>query len=49
MGQNKISGVYKITNNITGDLYLGSSKDIKRQGMPHYYIEAKKYLIERSI
>lgn len=26
---NKISGVYKITNNITGDFYIGSSKNIK--------------------
>ena len=25
----KISGVYKITNTITGDFYIGSSKDIK--------------------
>ena len=29
MKENKISGVYKITNIITGDFYIGSSKDIK--------------------
>ena len=27
----KISGVYKITNTITGDFYIGSSKDIKKR------------------
>ena len=25
----KISGVYKVANNVTGDFYIGSSKDIK--------------------
>ena len=35
MGQNKISGVYKITNNITGDFYVGSSKDIKLRWANH--------------
>ena len=29
MNKNKISGVYKITNSLTGDFYIGSSKDIK--------------------
>ena len=29
MKKKKISGVYKITNKITGDFYIGSSKDIK--------------------
>ena len=28
---NKISGVYKITNNITGDCYIGSSSNIKQR------------------
>ena len=28
---NKISGVYKITNTITGEFYIGSSKDIKHR------------------
>lgn len=31
---NKISGVYKITNTVTGEFYIGSSKDVKhRWGM----------------
>lgn len=35
MYMNKISGVYKITNKITGDFYIGSSKDIKRRWITH--------------
>ena len=31
----KISGVYKITNTITGDFYIGSSKDVKRRCAEH--------------
>ena len=31
----KISGIYKITNTITGDFYIGSSKDIKRRWAHH--------------
>ena len=31
----KISGVYKIINNITGDFYIGSSKDIKGRWARH--------------
>lgn len=31
----KISAVYKITNNITGDFYIGSSKDIKSRWAHH--------------
>ena len=31
----KISGVYKITNTITGDFYIGSSKDVKRRWAEH--------------
>ena len=31
----KIIGVYKITNIITGDFYIGSSKDIKRRWANH--------------
>ena len=31
----KISGIYKITNTITGDFYIGSSKDIKRRWRHH--------------
>ena len=32
---NKISGIYKITNTITGDFYIGSSKDVKRRWKDH--------------
>lgn len=32
---NKISGIYKITNIITGDFYIGSSKDIKHRWIAH--------------
>ena len=31
----KISGVYKITNTITGDFYIGSSKNIKQRWTDH--------------
>ena len=31
----KISAVYKITNTITGDFYIGSSKDVKLRWMQH--------------
>ena len=31
----KISGVYKITNTITGDFYIGSSNDVKRRWAEH--------------
>ena len=31
----KISGVYKITNTITGDFYIGSSKNIKSRWADH--------------
>ena len=31
----KISGVYKITNIITGDFYIGSSKDVKQRWSQH--------------
>ena len=31
----KIAGVYKITNNITGDFYIGSSKNIERRWTRH--------------
>lgn len=32
---NKIIGVYKITNTITGDFYIGSSKNVKRRWAKH--------------
>lgn len=35
MKKNKISGVYKITNNITGDFYIGSSKNIEKRWANH--------------
>ena len=31
----KISAVYKITNTVTGDFYIGSSKDVKRRWKAH--------------
>ena len=31
----KICGVYKITNTITGDFYIGSSKDVKSRWAHH--------------
>ena len=31
----KISAVYKITNTVTGDFYIGSSKDVKRRWKEH--------------
>ena len=31
----KIIGVYKITNTITGDFYIGSSNDVKRRWREH--------------
>lgn len=31
----KISGIYKITNTVTGDFYIGSSKDIKQRWACH--------------
>ena len=32
---NKISAVYRITNTITGDFYIGSSKDVKKRWLEH--------------
>ena len=32
---NEISAVYKITNTITGDFYIGSSKDVKKRWAHH--------------
>ena len=40
--QNMISGVYKITNNITGDFYIGSSKDIKQRWAVHKCVSVWK-------
>ena len=33
----KICGVYKITNTITGDFYIGSSKDVNRRWAEHKF------------
>ena len=32
---NKICGIYKITNTITGDCYIGSSKNVKKRWASH--------------
>ena len=32
---NKIIGIYKITNTVTGDFYIGSSKDVKQRWSNH--------------
>lgn len=40
---NKISGVYKVTNKLTGDFYIGSSKDIKDRWANHKCCSAWKY------
>ena len=42
MKENKIAGVYKITNIITGDFYIGSSKDIKKRWANHRSPSAHK-------
>ena len=31
----KISGIYKIENTVTGDFYIGSSRDVKRRWANH--------------
>ena len=38
----KISGVYKITNNVTGDFYIGSSCNIKQRWAVHKCVSAWK-------
>lgn len=35
MRKNKVCGVYKIENLITGDFYIGSSKDVKNRWASH--------------
>ena len=40
----KICGIYKITNKITGDFYIGSSKNVKRRWESHKWPSVwKKY------
>ena len=41
---NKISGIYKITNIITGDFYIGSSKDVKKR----WYKTYREYYLNRN-
>ena len=40
--QNMTSGVYKITNNITGDFYIGSSKNIESRWAGHKCLSTHK-------
>lgn len=35
MKENKITGIYKVTNIITGEFYIGSSKNIKQRWVSH--------------
>ena len=42
MAEMKISGIYKITNTVTGDFYIGSSKDVKRRWSSHKWPSALK-------
>lgn len=35
MMKNKVCGAYKITNTVTGDFYIGSSKDVKNRWAHH--------------
>ena len=44
MKENKIAGVYEITNNITGEFYIGSSKDIKKRWTNHKSLSVWKRL-----
>ena len=39
----KISGVYKVTNIVTGDFYIGSSQDIKQRWARHKSPSAWRY------
>ena len=40
----KICGIYKITNTITGDFYIGSSKNVKRRWESHKWPSTWKRL-----
>ena len=44
MKENKIAGIYKITNNITGEFYIGSSKNIKKRWHKHRSPSGQKQL-----
>ena len=38
----KISGIYKITNTVTNDFYIGSSNDVKKRWADHKYTSTWK-------
>lgn len=38
----KISAVYKVTNNVTGDFYIGSSVDVKKRWKDHKVPSTRK-------
>lgn len=40
---NKISAVYKIVNTVTGDCYVGSSRDVERRWYQHKCPSLWKY------
>ena len=42
MKENKIAGVYKITNNITGEFYIGSSCNIMKRWANHKCLSTHK-------
>ena len=42
MKENKIAGIYKITNNITGEFYIGSSKNIEKRWTNHKSLSTHK-------
>lgn len=37
-----MTGIYKITNEINGDCYIGSSKDIEKRWKQHLYLSQKQ-------
>ena len=45
----KISGIYKITNTITGDFYIGSSKDVKKRWANHKCCNSPNMIIAKAI
>lgn len=49
MSNKNISGIYKITNNINGKIYIGCSKDIKNRWNTHKQAKSKKSVIHLAI
>ena len=49
----KQSGIYKIQNQINGDFYIGSSKDLKRRQKDHFSLlkrnKNKSILLQRAV